>query len=83
MTDPLVLLGRLVTFDAQRPVIESGALYIGADERIAAVQNASDPAPADGMNLFWSLVHLHGGPTPVRRFLPELIDLISPSSFGL
>jgi threonine dehydrogenase-like Zn-dependent dehydrogenase len=21
-------------------------------------------------------VHLHGGPAPVRRFLPELIDLI-------
>jgi threonine dehydrogenase-like Zn-dependent dehydrogenase len=30
----------------------------------------------DGMDLFWSLVHLHGGPAPVRRFLPELIDLI-------
>jgi threonine dehydrogenase-like Zn-dependent dehydrogenase len=30
----------------------------------------------DGMELFWSLVHLHGGPAPVRRFLPELIDLI-------
>ena len=29
-----------------------------------------------GMDLFWSLVHLHGGPAPVRRFLPELIDLI-------
>jgi threonine dehydrogenase-like Zn-dependent dehydrogenase len=29
-----------------------------------------------GMALFWSLVHLHGGPAPVRRFLPELIDLI-------
>jgi threonine dehydrogenase-like Zn-dependent dehydrogenase len=29
-----------------------------------------------GMELFWSLVHLHGGPAPVRRFLPELIDLI-------
>src|SRR5438874_450110 len=28
------------------------------------------------MDLFWSLVHLHGGPAPVRRFLPELIDLI-------
>jgi threonine dehydrogenase-like Zn-dependent dehydrogenase len=26
--------------------------------------------------LFWSLVHLHGGPAPVRRFLPELVDLI-------
>src|SRR5215213_2249565 len=29
-----------------------------------------------GMDMFWSLVHLHGGPAPVRRFLPELIDLI-------
>src|SRR5688572_27127756 len=29
-----------------------------------------------GMELFWSLVHLHGGPAPVRCFLPELIDLI-------
>ena len=28
------------------------------------------------MDLFWSTVHLHGGPAPVRRFLPELIDLI-------
>jgi hypothetical protein len=27
------------------------------------------------MDLFWSHVHLHGGPAPVRRFLPELIDL--------
>jgi threonine dehydrogenase-like Zn-dependent dehydrogenase len=30
----------------------------------------------DGMELFWSLAHLHGGPAPVRRFLPELIELI-------
>jgi threonine dehydrogenase-like Zn-dependent dehydrogenase len=29
-----------------------------------------------GMDLFWSLVHLHGGPAPVRRFLPELVELI-------
>src|SRR5213596_3119149 len=27
------------------------------------------------MDLFWGLVHLHGGPAPVRRFLPELIEL--------
>jgi threonine dehydrogenase-like Zn-dependent dehydrogenase len=26
--------------------------------------------------LFFAAVHLHGGPAPVRRFLPELIDLI-------
>ena len=29
-----------------------------------------------GDELFFSHVHLHGGPAPVRRFLPELIDLI-------
>ena len=28
------------------------------------------------MDLFWATVHLHGGPAPVRRYLPELIDLI-------
>lgn len=30
----------------------------------------------DGAELFFSSVHLHGGPAPVRRFLPELIRLI-------
>jgi threonine dehydrogenase-like Zn-dependent dehydrogenase len=30
-----------------------------------------------GDELFFSAVHLHGGPAPVRRFLPELIDLIT------
>jgi threonine dehydrogenase-like Zn-dependent dehydrogenase len=29
-----------------------------------------------GEVLFSSAVHLHGGPAPVRRFLPELIELI-------
>ncbi|MGZ4665453.1 MAG: IMP dehydrogenase, partial [Frankiaceae bacterium] len=29
-----------------------------------------------GEELFYSHVHLHGGPAPVRRFLPELIKLI-------
>ena len=29
-----------------------------------------------GDQLFFSHVHLHGGPAPVRRFLPKLIDLI-------
>ena len=29
-----------------------------------------------GDELFFSHVHLHGGPAAVRRFLPELIDLI-------
>ena len=30
----------------------------------------------DGTELFFAGVHLHGGPAPVRRFLPELIQLI-------
>lgn len=30
----------------------------------------------EGRELFFSGVHLHGGPAPVRRFLPELIQLI-------
>jgi threonine dehydrogenase-like Zn-dependent dehydrogenase len=29
-----------------------------------------------GEELFFSHVHLHGGPAPVRRFLPQLIQLI-------
>ena len=29
-----------------------------------------------GEEMFFSHVHLHGGPAPVRRFLPDLIDLI-------
>jgi threonine dehydrogenase-like Zn-dependent dehydrogenase len=30
----------------------------------------------DGQELFYSHVRLLGGPAPVRRFLPELIDLV-------
>jgi threonine dehydrogenase-like Zn-dependent dehydrogenase len=29
-----------------------------------------------GEGMFFSHVHLHGGPAPVRRFLPLLVDLI-------
>ena len=30
----------------------------------------------DGGELFFSHVHLHGGPAPVRRYLPKLIELV-------
>src|SRR3954447_16576892 len=30
----------------------------------------------DGPQLFFSHVHLHGGPAPVRNYLPALIDLV-------
>ena len=29
-----------------------------------------------GEHLFFTHVHLHGGPAPVRRYLPKLIDLV-------
>jgi len=31
----------------------------------------------NGEELFFAHVHLHGGPAPVRRYLPELIDLVA------
>ena len=34
-----------------------------------------------GEELFFSGVHLHGGPAPVRRFLPELIESIMRDEF--
>jgi threonine dehydrogenase-like Zn-dependent dehydrogenase len=30
----------------------------------------------DGEGLFFAHVHLHGGPAPVRRYLPQLIELV-------
>jgi threonine dehydrogenase-like Zn-dependent dehydrogenase len=30
----------------------------------------------DGTQMFYSHVHLHGGPAPVRRYLPDLIDRV-------
>ena len=30
----------------------------------------------DGQPLFFATIHLHGGPAPVRRYLPHLIDLV-------
>ena len=60
--------------------------------RHAGVDDAGDPLRApggfvsyvgvphgvelDGDELFFSHVHLHGGPAPVRRYLPQLIDLV-------
>src|SRR5918992_852865 len=35
-----------------------------------------DDVELPGEELFFSHVHLHGGPAPVRRFLPQLVGLI-------
>jgi threonine dehydrogenase-like Zn-dependent dehydrogenase len=54
---------------------------VGTQEAMMQAINSTRPGVGHdvaipGMAMFWSLVHLHGGPAPVRRFLPELIDLI-------
>ena len=36
----------------------------------------ADGVSLDGAKLFFAHVHLHGGPAPVRRCLPQLIDLV-------
>ena len=47
-----------------RPGGHVGFVGVGHDQTI------------DGGSLFFAEVHLHGGPAPVRRFLPDLIDRI-------
>lgn len=69
MSEPIVLQGRIVTFDPAQPIIENGSLYIGADQKIAAVQPASAAPPAgfDGARtvatggaIYPGLIDLHG-----------------------
>jgi 5-methylthioadenosine/S-adenosylhomocysteine deaminase len=68
MIEPIAFLGRLVTFDKGK-VIEDGAIYIGEDEKIAALQAASDPPPKGfekarrvrtGGAIYPGLIDLHG-----------------------
>lgn len=40
--------------------------YVGVTHKVAL----------PGMELFFSHVHLHGGPAPVRRFLPDLMGRV-------
>jgi cytosine/adenosine deaminase-related metal-dependent hydrolase len=69
LIEPIVLQGRVVTFDPAQPVIEQGSLYIGPDEKIAAVQPASAAPPAGfagartvvtGGAIYPGLIDLHG-----------------------
>jgi threonine dehydrogenase-like Zn-dependent dehydrogenase len=54
------------------------ARHMGAERIIAMSRHVGVPhgVELDGRQLFFTHVRLHGGPAPVRRFLPELIDLV-------
>lgn len=68
--------------------VDSVLECVGTQESMLQAINATRPGgyigyvgvphdvALDGEHLFFSHVHLHGGPAPVRRFLPELIKLV-------
>ena len=76
---PLVLTGRVVTFDEAQPVLDDGAVYIGADELIAAVQPRKEPAPAGfderprGAHRRRDLPRPHRPPRPHRLQRPAAV----------
>ncbi len=47
-------------------VAVDGSLYVGMPHGVEL----------KGEELFYTHIHLHGGPAPVRRYLPKLIDLV-------
>ena len=67
---------------------ESVLECVGTQESMMQAMNSTRPGgyvsyvgvphdvALDGEQLFFSHVHLHGGPAPVRRYLPELIELV-------
>jgi threonine dehydrogenase-like Zn-dependent dehydrogenase len=42
----------------------------------AGVSSVNENLALDGAELFFTHVRLHGGPAPVRRYLPDLINLV-------
>jgi threonine dehydrogenase-like Zn-dependent dehydrogenase len=54
------------------------ARFLSQQARFAPLSHPTVPHGVDlnGEKLFYAHVHLHGGPAPVRRFLPELINLV-------
>jgi threonine dehydrogenase-like Zn-dependent dehydrogenase len=65
----------------QTLALEFGATDIVSergDEGVGSVGFVGVPheVSLDGEMLFWAQVRLQGGPAPVRRFLPHLLDLV-------
>ena len=67
---------------------------VGTQESMAQAIHATRPGGSisyvgvphgvelDGTELFYTHVHLHGGPAPVRRYLPELIRLVQDGTIN-
>lgn len=67
---------------------------VGTQESMAQAVRATRPGGSisyvgvphgvafDGAELFYTHVHLHGGPAPVRRYLPDLIQRVQSGSIN-
>lgn len=53
-----------------------GHEYAASSKKSAAPSRVPHGVELGGEQLFYTHVHLHGGPAPVRRYLPELIKLV-------
>jgi len=71
--DPQIRLHQLRLADAIAE-IRAGDLRFTEGETRELLAGSGIELSGDG--LFFSHLHLHGGPAPVRRFLPQLVDLI-------
>ncbi|MDQ0791607.1 threonine dehydrogenase-like Zn-dependent dehydrogenase [Streptomyces sp. B1I3] len=58
-----------------RPVHEPGP-PVGPPRRQRRLRRRAARGRVDGQELFFSHVGLRGGPAPVRRYLPDLIDRV-------
>jgi threonine dehydrogenase-like Zn-dependent dehydrogenase len=68
--------------------VDSALECVGTQESMMQAINSTRPGgyvgfvgvphgvELNGESLFFSHIHLHGGPAPARRFLPQLIDLV-------
>ena len=74
MTGGLGAHGAIEAVGTREAMLQAiGSVRPGGHVGYVGVTHAELP----GDRLFFSHTHLHGGPAPVRRFLPELIELIA------
>jgi hypothetical protein len=76
-TTATVLPGPASAATAPNQPVHAGRRHANDRARVVGSPERTDHELAPSYRLYLgALPHLHGGPAPVRRFLPELIDLI-------
>src|SRR5919112_784224 len=63
-------------FAADAANVKPGATAVVVGDGAGGLLGVPHGVSLDGQQLFFSHVRLHGGPAPVRKYLPKLIDLV-------